>query len=156
MTGKLKEVFGIYENDRRQQGAGKPFIVVVTEADRAAIHEKAKLDIERIAQAAGVEMLKTARITVRRGMRRQQETGIKQLNEMLQEIKGAESKAEAIKWGLFAAGYVNGMYCGDLMSKSEMHDAIEVIDQTFAKTELRFKTARRSFWERIGRGGARV
>lgn len=32
MTGQLKEVFGIYANDRRQQGRGKPFIVVMTEA----------------------------------------------------------------------------------------------------------------------------
>ena len=77
MTGQLKEVFGIYANDRWQQGVGKPFIVVMTETDRAAMREAAKLDIEKIAQAAGVEMLKTARIAVRRGMRQQQQKGLK-------------------------------------------------------------------------------
>ena len=87
MTGQLKEVFGIYANDRRQQGGGKPFIVVMTEADRAAMHETAKLDIERIAQAAGVEMLKTARIAVRRGMRQQQK-GLKELNTLLAQKAG--------------------------------------------------------------------
>lgn len=152
MTGQLKEVFGIYANDRRQQGAGKIIVEVMTKADHAAMHELARLDIERIAQAAGAAMPKNACIVARRGVRQQQETGIKQLNEMLQEIKKAENKVEAIKWGLFAAGYVNGMYCGDLMSKSEMHDAIQVIDQTFTKTELRFKAARRPFWARIWKG----
>lgn len=92
MTGQLKEVFGIYANDRRQQGWGKPFIVVMAEADRAAMHETAKMDIERIAQAAGVEMLKTARITVRRGMRQQQQKGLKELNTLLQEIRLEKTK----------------------------------------------------------------
>ena len=46
MTGQLKEVFSIYENDRRQQG-GASFIVVMTKEDHAAMHETAKLDIER-------------------------------------------------------------------------------------------------------------
>lgn len=119
MAGKLKEVFGIYANDRRQQGAAMP---------------------------------KTACIVARRGVRQQQETGIRQINEMLQEIKETENMAEAIKWGYVAAGYVNGMYCGDLMGKSEMHDVIQVIDQTFAKTELRIRAAHRPFWKRIWKG----
>lgn len=86
MTGQLKEVFGIYENDRRQQGAGKIVVEIMTKADHAAMHELARLDIERIAQAAGAAMPKNACIVARRSVRQQQETGIKQLNEMLQEI----------------------------------------------------------------------
>lgn len=152
MTGQLKEVFGIYANDRRQQGAGKIVVEVMTKADHAALCEMIKPDIERIAQAAGAAMTKNACIVARRGVRRQQETGLKQINEMLQEIKGTESEAQAIKWGLFAAGYANGMYCGDLMSKSELNDVIQVIDQTFTKTGLRIKTARRPFWKRIWKG----
>lgn len=149
MTGQLKEVFGIYTNDRRQQGEGKHFIVVMTEADNAAMHEAAKRDIEKIAQAAGVEMRKTASVAVRRCMRRQQEAGIEQINGMLQKTKGSENVIEALKWAATAAGYANGMYCGGLMSRKELHDVIEVIDQTFTKTETRIKDSRQPFWLRI-------
>lgn len=97
-------------------------------------------------------MPKNAYIVARRGVRTQQETGLKQINEMLQEIKGAERENEAIKWGLIAAGYANGMFCGDLMSKSELHDVIQVIDQTFTKAELRIKATRRPFWKRMWKG----
>lgn len=97
-------------------------------------------------------MSKNACIVVRRDVRRQQETGIEQINNMLQEMKKAEKVNEAIKWGLIAAGYANGMYCGDLMSKRELQSVIQVIDQTFTKTELRIKATRRSFWVRIGKG----
>ncbi len=152
MTGQLKEVFGIYTNDRRQQGAGKIVVEVMTKADHDALHELAKLDIERITRAAGAAMPKNACIVARRGVRTQQETGLKQINGMLQEIKGAERENEAIKWGLIAAGYANGMFCGDLMSKSELHDVIQVIDQTFTKAELRIKATRRPFWKRMWKG----
>lgn len=152
MTGQLKEVFGIYANDRRQQGTGKIIVEVMTKADHAAMREMVKPDIERIAQAAGAAMLKNACIVVRRDVRRKQETGIEQINNMLQEMKKAEKVNEAIKWGLIAAGYANGMYCGDLMSKRELQGVIQVIDQTFTKTELRIKAARRPFWKRIWKG----
>lgn len=101
-------------------------------------------------------MLNGACIIGRRDVREQQETGIKQLNEMLQEMKETESKVEAIKWGLIATGYANGMYCGDLMNKSELRDVIQVIDQTYKKAELRIEAASRPFWSRIFRKRVRT
>ncbi len=105
--------------------------------------------IEKIAQAAGVELPKTARIAMRRGARQQQEKGLKELNEMLREIRETNDKAEAIKWGMIAAGYANGMCCGDLLSKSELNDVIQVIDQTFKKAEIRIEAASRPLWSHI-------
>lgn len=149
MRTQTNEVQAIYRNARRQQGTGKIIVEVMTKADHDAMHELTKLDVERIAQAAGAAMLNSACIIGRRDVREQQETGIKQLNEMLQEMKETESKNEAIKCGLIAAGYANGMYCGDLINKSELRDVIQVIDQAYKKAEQRIEAASRPFWSRI-------
>ncbi|MCM1217251.1 MAG: hypothetical protein NC548_22350 [Lachnospiraceae bacterium] len=159
MRTQTNEVQAIYNNAIRAQriaGMGKPFFVVITDTDRAALHERARLDIEKIAQAAGVEMLKTARITARRAARQQQEAGLEQLNDMLRKMRETDSKAEAVKWGMVAAGHANGMCCGDLISKSELNDVIGVIDQTYQKAELRIKAAKRPFWARIIRKRVRA
>lgn len=148
MTGQLKEVFGIYANDRRQQGGGKPFIVVMTEADRAAMHETAKLDIEKIAQAAGVEMLKTARIVVRRGMRQQQK-GLKELNTLLQEIRLEKTKKDVYTQTGIATGYANAMCHFDLISENELKDVIDVIGQAEEQTASEIEAKNRPFWRRI-------
>lgn len=156
MTGELKEVFGIYANDRRQQGGGKPFIIVMTEADRAAMHETAKLDIERIAQAAGVEMLKTARIAVRRGMRQQQQKGLKELNTLLQEIRLEKTKKDVYTQTGIATGYANAMRHFDLISENELKDVIDVIGQAGEQTASRIEAKKRPFWRRIIRKRVRA
>lgn len=156
MTGQLKEVFGIYANDRRQQGGGKPFIVVMTEADHAAMHETAKLDIERIAQAAGVEMLKTARIAVRRGMRQQQQKGLKELNTLLQEIRLEKTKKDVYIQTGIATGYANAMRHFDLISENELKDVIDVIGQAGEQTARRIEAKNRPFWRRIIRKRVRA
>lgn len=152
MTGQLKEVFGIYANDRWQQGVGKPFIVVMTETDRAAMREAAKLDIEKIAQAAGVEMLKTARIAVRRGMRQQQQKGLKELNTLLQEIRLEKTKKDVYTQTGIATGYANAMRHFDLISENELKDVIDVIGQAGEQTASRIKATRRPFWKRMWKG----
>lgn len=157
MRTQINEVQAIYNNAiRMPRMTGKPFFVVTTKTDHTALHERARLDIEKIAQAAGVEMLKTARITARRAARQQQEAGLEQLNEMLRKMRETNSKAEAVKWGMVAAGYANGMCCGNLISKSELNDVIGVIDQTYQKAELRIKAAKRPFLARIIRKWVRT
>ncbi len=109
----------------------------------------ARRELEKIAKSTGIKLRKTAYIAVRRDARKQQETGLEQLNEMLRKIRETDSKAEAIKWGLVAAGYADGIHCGDLISKSELDDVIEVIDQTYKEAELRIKTTKHPFRRHI-------
>lgn len=154
MTGQLKEVFDIYANDRRQQGGGKPFIVVVTEG-RAVMHETEKLDIERIAQAAGVEMLKTARVAVRRGMRQQQQKGLKELNALLQKIRLEKTKKDVYTQTGIATGYANAMRHFDLISENELKDIIDVIGQAGEQTDRRIEAKNHHFWWHVIRKWAR-
>lgn len=157
MREKINDVQVIYNNAiKRQQYKGKPIFIVMTGTEHAAIYERAKTDIEKIAQAAGVKVLKTAHIAVRRGMRRQQEAGLKEINEMLRKIRETSNKEEAMKWGIVAAGYANGMCCGDLMSKSELYEVIQVIDQIYKTTESRIEDVSRPFWLRIIRKWVRA
>lgn len=129
--------------------AGTEKIAVVIIAQEDTLRKMAKEDMKKIAQAAGVETNKTARILMRHGLGRQQKEGLEDLNRMLKEIRETGSMAEAVKWGMVASGYANGMCCGNLMSKSELHDVIQVIDQAFRKAELRIKSADSPFWLRI-------
>lgn len=123
-------------------------MIIIPKEDHEFMNKGIQREIEKIAQAAGVEMNKTARVHEQRNVREQQKTGLKQLNEMIQKINAADKMPEALKWGLLAAGYANGMQCGDLMSESELNDVIQVIDQTFMKSELRFKAENRP-WNRF-------
>ena len=148
---QTNEVQAIYNTVIRAQGVGKPFIVVMTEADHAAMHERARLDVEKIAQAAGVEMLKTASITVRRGMRQQQQKGLKELNTLLQEIRLEKTKKDVYTQTGIATGYANAMRHFDLISEKELKDVIEVIGQAGEQTARRIETANRPFWSRIFR-----
>lgn len=127
----------------------------MTEADRAAMHETAKLDIERIAQAAGVEMLKTARIAVRRGMRQQQK-GLKELNTLLQEIRLEKTKKDVYTQTGIATGYANAMRHFDLISENELKDVIDVIGQAGEQTARRIEAKNRPFWRRIIRKRVRA
>ncbi len=135
---------------------GKPFFVVIARSDQAAIHERAKLDIEKIAQAAGVEMLKTARIVVRRGMRQQQETGLKELNKLLQDIKAAKDRKNVLAQTGIATGYANAMRHFGLISASELKDVIEVIGQAGERATSRIEAENRPFWLRIIRKRVRI
>lgn len=156
MRTQTKEVQAIFNNAIQTQGAGKPFLVVVTEADYAAMHERAKLDIEKIAQAAGVEMLKTARIAVRRGMRQQQQEGLKELNTLLQEIRLGKTKKDVCTQTGIATGYANAMRRFDLISENELKDVIDVIGQAGEQTARRIEAASRPFWLRIIRKWVRA
>ena len=120
MRTQTNEVQAIYNGTARQQDTGKIVVEVMTKEDHAAMHEMARLDIKKIAQAVNM-IPKSVCIVARSGnkvARQQQETGLEQLNEMLRVIRETGDKVEAIKWGMVAAGYANGMCCGDLISKS--------------------------------------
>lgn len=158
MRTQTNEVQAIYNGTARQQDTGKIVVEVMTKEDHAAMHEMARLDIKKIAQAVNM-IPKSVCIVARSGnkvARQQQETGLEQLNEMLRAIRETGDKVEAIKWGMVAAGYANGMCCGDLISKSELHEVIGLIDQTFKKTELRIEAAKRPFWARFIRKWVRA
>ena len=120
------------------------------------MHETAKLDIERIAQAAGVEMLKTARIAVRRGMRQQQQKGLKELNTLLQEIRLEKTKKDVYTQTGIATGYANAMRHFDLISENELKDVIDVIGQAGEQTARRIEAKNRPFWRRIIRKRVRA
>ena len=156
MKTQTNEVQAIYNNAIRVRGVGKPFFVVITEAAPAAMRERAKLDIENIAQAAGVETLKTAHIAVKRGMRRQQQKGLKELNTLLQEIRQEKTKKDVCTRTGIATGYANAMYHFELISENELKDVISVIGQAGEQTARRIETASRPFWLRIIRKWVRV
>ncbi len=159
MRTPTNEVQAIYNHAiqmQRTQGVGKPFLVVITKAEHAAMHERAKLDIEKIAQAAGVEMLKTARIVVRRGMRQQQETGLKELNKLLQDIREAKDRESVVAQTGIATGYANAMRHFDLISASELKDVIEVIGQAGERATSRIEAASRPFWLQMFRKRVRA
>ncbi len=142
----------IYDNAiraQRTQGVGQPFLVVITEAGRAAMYEGTKKDMEKIAQAAGVEMPKTARIVMRRGMRQQQETGLKELNRLLQDIRAAKDRESVVAQTGIATGYANAMRHFDLISASELKDVIGVIGQTGERAASRIEAAGRPSWQRV-------
>ncbi len=144
-TNEVQAIYNHAIQTQRAQGVGKPFLVVITKAEHAAMHERAKLDIEKIAQAAGVEMLKTARIAVRRGVRRQQETGLKELNKLLQDIREAKDRESVVAQTGIATGYANAMRHFDLISASELKDVIEVIGQAGERATSRIEAASRPF-----------
>lgn len=149
MTGQLKEVFGIYANDRRQQAAAD--IVIMTKVDHAAMHRLAAREMERNA-AAVAETAKEAKIYLQRGKGRQQIAGLKQLNDLLQEIRTATDREDAIARTGIATGYANAMQHFGLMTKEELQDVIEVVGQAGEKAAKRIEAARRPFWVRIGKG----
>lgn len=132
-------------NNERQYTKGISALFIVSGAHEIKC-ETAQCDLEKIAKAADVEMLKTARVHEVRGFRKQQEIGMKELNKMLQVMRDTEEKKMLFGTGVYASGYANGMECAGLMTKSELHDVIEVIDQVYAKAEQRIKGARRQFW----------
>lgn len=137
-------------NNDRQGTKGISAVIIVSEEHEIKC-ETARCDLKKIAEAADVEMLKTARIHEVRSFRKQQEIGLKELNKMLQIMRVTDDKKEVIKVGILAAGYANGMNCAGLMTKSELHDVIEVIDQAFVKAEKRINDARRPLWAYFAR-----
>lgn len=154
MRTHLNEAIGIYG---RQQSAGRQIaVVVMMQKEHAAMHEQVRKDIEKIAQAAGVEMTKTACIVVRRGMREWQEKGLKELNTLLQEIRLAKDKKDIFTKTGIATGYANAMYHYNLVSKEELKNVIDVIGQAGEKAVFRMEAARRLFWVRIVTKGARL
>ncbi len=95
--------------------------------------------------AAGGEMLKTARIVMRRGMRQQQETGLKELNKLLQDIRAAKDRESVVKKTGIATGYANAMRHFELISANELNDVIEVIGQAGERATSRIESASRPF-----------
>lgn len=137
-----KEAQAAYNNAIEKQSIGTRFFVVMTEEEHAAMREKVKMDIEKIAQAAGVEMPKTARIVVRRGRRQQQQTGLIELNKILQDIRMAKDHESVVTQTGIATGYANAMCHFDLMSENELKDVIEVIGQAGEKAVRRVEAAK--------------
>lgn len=131
-------------NNNRQNAKGISALIIVN-GEHEIQCETAQCDLEKIAKAAGVEMLKTARVHEVRGFRKQQETGMKELNKMLQVMRETEEKRMLFGTGVYASGFANGMECAGLMTKSELHDVIEVIDQVYERAEQRINAARRPF-----------
>lgn len=157
MRTQTSEVQAIYNNARRQQQDGKRIaVVVMTKADHAAMHERARMDIEKIAQAAGVEMLKTARVAMRRGLREQQEKGLKELNILLREIRAAKKQKDVFTQTGIATGYANAMRHFDLISENELKDVIDVIGQAGEQTTRQIEAESRPFWLRIIRKWVRA
>lgn len=155
MGTALNEVQEIYNGmARRQQYAWEQNIAVMTREDHTAMHKKVRADIEKTAQAAGVGMGKTACILTRYGMRARQETGLKELNSLLQEIREAKDCKEVVTRAGIATGYANAMCHFGLMSENELKDVIIVIGQAGEQAARRRKDARRPFWMRIARKGA--
>ena len=135
---------------------GKVAVVIMTREDHAALHEGAKKDIEKIAQAAGVEMPKTARIYGRRGIMRQQEAGIKELDKLLKEIGLSKDRESVMVQAGIATGYANAMCHSNLMTKEELKDVIEVIGHAGDKAVHRIEAESRPFWYHILGKGARA
>lgn len=153
MRTRANIVQAIYNNAKwaqQIQSMGKPFIVVMTKTDHA-LHESARLDIKKIAWAAGVEMPKSVSITVRHGVFCQQETGLKELNKLLKDIREAKDCESVMAKTGIATGYANAMRHFDLISENELKDVIEVIGQAGEKTASRIKSANRPFWLQIFR-----
>lgn len=122
----------------------QPFILKVTQEEHKAMHEGIDRDIRKFAQAAGVEMNKTAQICVRLGVRVPQKRGIEELNQLLEKIKIAEDiKGISIQTGI-ATGYVNAMYHFDLISQKELSEVIEVINQASKKAADHLKNVQYS------------
>ncbi|MCM1088947.1 MAG: hypothetical protein NC419_12385 [Muribaculaceae bacterium] len=128
----------------RQQD--KNAVVVMEKEDYAAMHDGARLDIEKIAQAAGVEMRKTARIAARRGMVRQQVKGLGELNKLLKEIREVQDRESLVTQTGIATGYANAMSHFCLISEDELKDVIEVIGQAGESAVKRIENAKRHFW----------
>lgn len=129
----------------RQQGMKRLAVVVMTKEDHAAMHERARIDIDKIAQAAGVETLKTAHIVMRRGRREWQEMGLRELNRSLQEIREAEDCEAVSTWTGIATGYANAMCHFGLMSEEELKDVIAVIGQAGEQTARRVRKSKGSW-----------
>lgn len=150
----LIKILGIRNSS--PQAGGKVAVVVMTRADHAAMHEGAKKDIEKIAQAAGVEMPKTARIYAKRGIMRQQEAGIKELDKLLKEIGLSKDRESVMVQAGIATGYANAMYHSNLMTKEELKDVIEVIGHAGDKAVHRIEAENRPFWSYILGKGVRA
>lgn len=159
MRTRTNIVQAIYNNAIRAQqiqSMGRPFLVVMTKTDHDTLHKSARLDIEKIAQAAGVEMTKSVSITARHGVFCQQETGLKELNKLLKGIREAKDRESVMTKTGIATGYANAMRHFDLISENELKDVIEVIGQAGEKTASRIKSTNRPFWLQIFRKRVRV
>lgn len=140
----------------RLGNAGRIAVIVMTSEDHAAMHERARSDLNKIAQAEGAEMLKTARIVVRRGRREVQEMGLRELNRSLQEIREAKDYEAVRAQAGIATGYANAMCHFGLMSEGELKDVIAVIGQAGEQTARRIeKKQKRTWcpWLRVNFGG---
>lgn len=143
------EAYAVNNHAGRQQGMGRLAVVVMTKKDHVSMCGRAQSDIDKIAQAAGVEMLKTASIAMRRGMRERQETGLRELNILLQEIRAAKDREDVSTRTGIATGYANAMYHFDLMSEGELKDVIAVIGQAGEQTARRIEATSRPSWLRM-------
>ncbi|MBD5504113.1 MAG: hypothetical protein HDR09_20190 [Lachnospiraceae bacterium] len=143
------EAHAVYNCAGRQQGMKRLAVLIMTKEDHAAMHEQARIDIDKIAQAAGVEMLKTARIAMRRGRRELQTMGVRELSKLLLEIREArDCEAVSVRTGI-ATGYANAMCHFGLMSEGELQDVIAVIGQAGEQTARRIEAASRPSWLRV-------
>lgn len=147
MITALSRVQTGYDSGKRQDMGVA--VVVLKRESHVAVLESTQQDIEKIAKAAGVEMRKTAHVAIRRGMRQQQETGLKELNKLLQEIRAAKDRDSAITQARIATGYANAMWHHGLISETELKDVISVIGQAGEKTMRRIEAEGRPFWRRI-------
>lgn len=148
MTGQPKEILAIYASNEQME---KDIIAIMAKAHYATVHRLAAREIERNA-AADMETAKEAKIYLQRGKGRQQIAGLKQLKNLLQEIRKATDREDAIARAGIATGYANAMQHFGLMTKEELRNVIEVVGRAGEKAAKRIETARRPFWVRIGKG----
>lgn len=85
----------------------------------------------------------------------QQETGLKELNRLLQDIREAKDRDGAITQTGIATGYANAMHHFNLISENELKDVIEEIGQAGESTARRIEAEKHPFWLRMIRKWAR-
>lgn len=127
----------------------KPPMIIMLREDHTFLHKENQKEIEKIAQAAGVEMNKTARIHERRGRRAVQGMGLKELDKLLKRIKETSDPEDVVIQMSIATGYANAMCQFGLMSDEELKEVIEVIEQAGKMAIHRIMNARHSIWSRI-------
>lgn len=109
-----------------------------------------------IAQTADMEMNKGVIIHVWRAVRKWQEKGVRQLNELLEDIKEAQGRENVVAKTGIATGYANAMCHFGLISEEELKDVVRIIGQAGEKSLQKFRNFRRCFWFYGGRKGAKA
>lgn len=118
------------EQMRNRHTRHDPSVVLVKDGYAIILGERAKDDMKKIADAAGVRMQKNAHVALRRGMIKKQIEGVRILNTALRSMAKAGKRDVAILYAGIATGYANAMNQHGLLSDDELTGVIEIINQT--------------------------